>query len=81
MVHTRTHTHTHTHTCTRTRTHAHTHTYIHAHAHTRTHTHTHRLIKEKIMYEKEITQQEAKIVKMKEEKKDEYDIKKQARIH
>ena len=30
------------------------------------------------MYEKEVTQQEAKIAKMKDEGKDEYEIKKQA---
>ena len=33
------------------------------------------------MYEREVTQQEAKIAKMKEEGKDEYDIKKQAIYH
>lgn len=39
--------------------------------------HMHRLAKEKIMYEKEVVDQEAKIEKMKAENKDEYDIKKQ----
>ena len=42
-------------------------------------THMHRLAKEKIMYEKEVVDQEAKIEKMKAENKDEYDIKKQVR--
>lgn len=36
-----------------------------------------RLVKEKAMYEKEITQQETRIAKMKAEGKDEHDIKKQ----
>ena len=53
------------------------------HTHTLSHTHsyacTYRLAKEKIMYEKEVVDQEAKIEKMKAENKDEYDIKKQAR--
>ena len=41
---------------------------------------TTRLIKEKAMYEMEVVQQEAKIAKMKEEGKDEHDIRKQVRI-
>ena len=39
--------------------------------------HLHRLVKEKAMYEKEAADQELRIAKMKEEGKDEHDIKKQ----
>lgn len=39
-----------------------------------------RLVKEKAMYEKEITQQETRIAKMKAEGKDEHDIKKQVHM-
>ena len=36
-----------------------------------------RLSKEKVMYEKEVEEQRAKVEKMKSDKKDEYDIRKQ----
>lgn len=39
-----------------------------------------RLTKEKISYEKEVIQEEKRIQKMKEEGKDEYDIKKQGEV-
>ncbi len=39
----------------------------------------HRLDKERVMNEKEVEQQEKRIAKMKEEGRDEYDIKKQVR--
>ncbi|XP_064609083.1 tubulin-specific chaperone A-like [Liolophura sinensis] len=39
-----------------------------------------RLSKEKLMYEKEVVDQEAKIEKMKADQKDEYDIKKQVEV-